>query len=459
MRRMLKRIAALLAGLTLLSALAACGEITGLDAPALMSPPKTTADRQASYSLLCGEENDVTLVYPKNGDYRSAIISRDLDGDGVSEVVGFCAAGDTGGIRLQFMAEDEAGAWRSLAQFTSTSTLVDRVFFGDLTGDGTEEIVVGWGDPQTATASISVYSLKDGAVRELSMNAVAYSEMLLTDFDGDGVQELFVMDLTRAGKGEEAGASPLGSLYRFDGEQPYVALTVPLDSAVTRYSGALFTKLNSWRSGVVLDGVKADGRMVTQVIGYDEVAERLTAPLSESGDANPTDRDTAAAVSARDINGDGVTEIPTASLVMEPAEGSAADSTAYTITWNTYSLSDNTLTPVCSSIVNTAENYIVVLPESEAQIACANDSVTRTSTFFRYERMAGAPAGREDLFAVTVYSEEEWEAREEAGETKEEIYLTAMGGRVYALAVLDPSLSADSALIRSVCADFKILNE
>lgn len=34
-----------------------------------------------------------------------------------------------------------------------------------------------------------------------------------------------------------------------------------------------------------------------------------------------------------------------------------------------------------------------------------------------------------------------------------------MGGRVYALAVLDPSLSADSALIRSVCADFKILNE
>ena len=51
MRRMLKRIAALLAGLTLLSALAACGEITGLDAPALMSPPKTTADRQAIYSL------------------------------------------------------------------------------------------------------------------------------------------------------------------------------------------------------------------------------------------------------------------------------------------------------------------------------------------------------------------------------------------------------------------------
>ena len=66
----------------------ACGEITGLDAQALMSPPRTTADRQAIYTLMCGEESDVTLIYPKNGDYRSAIISRDLNGDGVAEVAG-----------------------------------------------------------------------------------------------------------------------------------------------------------------------------------------------------------------------------------------------------------------------------------------------------------------------------------------------------------------------------------
>ena len=166
----------------------------------------------------------------------------------------------------------------------------------------------------------------------------------------------------------------------------------------------------------------------------------------------------AASYSSIDINGDGVTELPTAALVMEPAEGGTADSTAYTVTWNTYSLSDNTLTPVCGSIINTAENYIVVLPESESLLACANDSVTRTSTFFRYERMGAGPIGREDLFSITVYSEEAWAERGEE-EKEDEIYLNSMGGRIYVLTVLDPSLSEDSALIRAVCEDFQILNE
>ena len=67
MRRTLRKITALLTCAVLAASLSACGEITGLDAQALMSPPRTTADRQAIYTLMCGEESDVTLIYPKNG--------------------------------------------------------------------------------------------------------------------------------------------------------------------------------------------------------------------------------------------------------------------------------------------------------------------------------------------------------------------------------------------------------
>ena len=84
MRGKLKKLFAEVLAVLLALSFSGCSELTGLDAQALMSPPKTTADREAIYALMGGGVGDVTLVYPKYGDYRSAIISRDVDGCGTS---------------------------------------------------------------------------------------------------------------------------------------------------------------------------------------------------------------------------------------------------------------------------------------------------------------------------------------------------------------------------------------
>ena len=114
------------------------------------------------------------------------------------------------------------------------------------------------------------------------MTTVSYSEILLTDFDSDNIKELIVLQAAQP-RGEEIMA--LGGLYSF-------------------------SLVNSWRRAAVLDGVKADGRMLTQVIGYDEASDRLISPLSN--EENATDRPTAAAAVSRDVNKDGILEIPTA---------------------------------------------------------------------------------------------------------------------------------------------------
>lgn len=458
MRRAIKKITAMLLLLTVLFSTAGCAQMVGLEAQSLMAPPKTTADRQAIYALMSSNQSDIKLVYPKNGEYRSAIISKDLNGDSYLEVVSFCMNSDAGGIRLQFFSKDADGTWYSLAEFTSTANQVDKVFFGDLTGDGQEEIVIGWGDPLTATASISVYYMSGRTVQEFQMSVQTYSEMLLTDFNADGIQELFVLDI--AGQTEEDGtvAVPLGRLFRFDGEQSYVSQTVPLDAAVTRYSAASFVQINSWRSAAVIDGVKADGRMLTQVIAYDSAAEVLVSPLSNTGAEEPnlTDRDSVVAVTARDINGDRVIEIPTTELLVQYG-GTAPDSTGYGVIWNTYSPEDKRFTPVCRSIVNTAENYLVLLPADESKIACTNDTVTRTATFFRYRAKGSGDLliGHEKLFAVTVYSEEAWKTHK----SEKEILIDSVAGRIYALTVLNPELSEESELIREIIEGFKILSE
>lgn len=75
MRSALKKIAAFCLAAVLALSMTGCG-FTGLDAQALMSPPKTTADRQAIYALMRGSDDDVKLVYPKNGNQQSGYQER-----------------------------------------------------------------------------------------------------------------------------------------------------------------------------------------------------------------------------------------------------------------------------------------------------------------------------------------------------------------------------------------------
>lgn len=455
MRHGICKKAALLALLMILISLTGCAEMVGLDAQSLMAPPKTTADQQAIYALMTEARSDIKMIYPKNGEYRSAVISRDLDDDGNTEVVSFYTDSDSSGICIHFFSKGADGTWSSLSRFTSAANQVDKVFFGDLTGDGQEEIVVGWGDPLTATASIAVYHKDGSTVQEVQMSAETYSEMLLTDFDEDGKQELFVLETAKSSEADGAVSAPLGRVFRFDGAQSYVAQTIPLDAAITRYTSVSFANISATRRAVVIDGVKADGRMTTQIVGYDASIQALTAPLSGTGEEQKTERAAAVSVTARDINGDGIIEIPIARLRIEQGD-MPLDSTDYSVEWNTYSLADNRFTPVLGSIVNAAENYLVLLSADEENIACENDTVTRTAVFFRYRTKVGSTIiGREEIAAITVYSQEAWKEHEDDGA----VFLGNEAGRVYVLEVLGEGLSVDSGLIRNITDGFKILNE
>ena len=70
-------------------ALTGCSPL-GLDAQTLMKPPKATGERQEIYSVLEEKANhQLTLRYPKAGEYRSAIVMKDVTGDSNDEAIAF----------------------------------------------------------------------------------------------------------------------------------------------------------------------------------------------------------------------------------------------------------------------------------------------------------------------------------------------------------------------------------
>ena len=116
--------AALALALALLAALPGCSFV-GLDAQTLMHAPRPTGDNEAGIQSLLEStaKGDMTLKYPVNGDYRSAIITHDLCGDATDEAMAFYQKSDetggTGGTNVMFMQKQKNGKWQSIGSFNN----------------------------------------------------------------------------------------------------------------------------------------------------------------------------------------------------------------------------------------------------------------------------------------------------------------------------------------------------
>ena len=236
-------------GAALCLAQAGCS-FSGLDAPNLMSPPRASLDQQGIYELLQGDQQELTLVYPKRGDHRSAILMHDWSGDGVEDAVGFVALDR--GVEVRFLEKGQ-DRWRAAASFGNTATQVDLVCFGDLNGDGADDVIIGWGSAAGTTgrtASVSAYLYQEGNVTEYSLGT--YGELALTDFDENGVYEVFTVDMYIAAEEEGTGDLPATAhVYAWQEDTLREVHTASADNSVTSYVSIQFGKLGRDLYGVV----------------------------------------------------------------------------------------------------------------------------------------------------------------------------------------------------------------
>lgn len=443
-------------------ALSGCN-FSGLnDAQALMSPPKANADQQNIHQLLQGNRQEITFIYPKSGEYRSAVIMRDFTGDGIADALGFCASKDNS-VEAQFLVSSGQGQWRTAAVFENTATQVDRVLFGDLNGDGISDVLIGWGSASGVTgrtALVCAYLLgEDGQITEYSLGT--YGDMTLTDFDGDGVQELFTVDKFVAS--EEEGGEGLPATARVfayrDGSIQEI-FSANADNSITNYVSVSFGRIAHAYNGVVLDGAKADGSMTTQLFLLDpEVDELKNIPsgINTENYVTPFSRPSTAPFLSRDINGDGIIDIPVTTLLPGIADTVTPDSTSYQVDWCIYD-GDNGARKVLCGLMNLNENYWFELPYGlRNKITSSNDVGKRTVTYTALvsdekgeELLLGAP-----LFNIRVFTRSAWDSR---GETSGYEQLAVQNDLVYGIQVLTTE-SRYAHSIEQVKENFKLISE
>lgn len=445
-------------GLLLCLCLSGCS-FSMLDAQNLMAPPKANADQQSIHQLLQGDRTEMALVYPKNGEYRSAIITKDFTGDGSKDALGFYALEDRS-VAVQFLLKD-GDAWRTAGTFQNTATQVDRVCFADLNGDGRQDVLIGWGSTAGTTgrtAAVSAYLFSEGEITEYPLGT--YGEMAVTDFDGDGVNEVFTIDKYLPPEGEEGEASPaMARVYRFVDGQVRAVASVEADNSITNYTALSFGKLSSQLPGVAVDGAKADGSMTTQLFFFDGQGSLQNLPEGVNGEnyQNPFSRPSTTSFTCRDINEDGILEFPAVSLLPGISSDVTPDSTSYLVEWRTLDKNGD-FRAVLYAMMNPRENYWFQVPMwLRQQLSASNNTSTRTVTYTQVvdQEEGDQPLLGSPLFSIRVFTRSAWESR---GQSSGYQQLAAQGDLVYGIQSLTQDDSGQR-VIDEVRENFRLLSE
>lgn len=385
----------------------------GLDAQTLMKPPKATGDRQEIYSVL--EEkasNQLTLRYPKAGEYRSAIVMKDVTGDGNDEAIAFYTKGEEAYTIVSIISQVD-GTWTEIASYKNHSTQIDRICFGDFNGNGILDFAIGWGNSTTGTSELNLYTYKDETIKEV-LTKELYNELAVVELDSEtGKSGILTIRLQTRETPSTAKLFEIvnGSISLLD--------TAQLDSGVTKYSKVEVGKIGANDYGIILDSIKSAREYQTEILYWDRNESELKNPLYIPEDQTVLYTERSTSLLSQDINGDSIIEIPITHILPGISSDNTSD-TAYIANWHRYDVSTNTFTNVLSTVVNSKDGYMFVMPDAWKDVITTEwDEEGRALTFYEWiPDTVGSESGVKGaaLLTIQVMTEDEWKNQSETTE-------------------------------------------
>lgn len=348
-----KLTAALLGAVVLVSA-GGCNfmELSLEDA---LRPPKTMGDEAEIEQLISNSaKGGYTLKYPKNGNYRSAIIMRDLDGDKADEAIAFFHGKDeTAKIHMLLMNEAD-GKWQIAGDYVTETTDVDCVDFSNITESPELEILVGYTTYTPNVNFLSCYTYSNGTTSTIQAGQ-SYSAFYCGSLDNSGKDGVMTLNLFTADNEAKA------TLLEYDKEKRmlFAKASVSMDPNVVKFRHVVFGELEDNVKGIVVDGAYASDELVTQAIYFNNDLAVLRNPLYRERYKNPTLR--TVSVYSEDVDNDRIVDIPTVEKLPSAGVDSAVKITDK-VTRNTFSPAAETLNRKNDYAINFDYGFLVKIP-------------------------------------------------------------------------------------------------
>lgn len=438
---MKKTLVALMLSFTLLLSGCSLFSFEGND---IMCPPKATGAKAQIQELI--EEHtssEYTLIYPKNGSMRSAIITHDIDFDEKEEAIAFYSDKDEQDVHALFLRNDN-DEYSVIDEIVFDCTGVDRIEFADINNDNIQEILIGYSSATSSQSSLYIYSYgKKVTPYNLSYQ---YSSFVTGDFNSDSKDDVLLISLY---SGDIAASA---KLMVYEKKNTLTELgSVELDSDVVQLANITYGKLSYDNYGVVIDGVSTAGDYTTQVVFYDNKNSTLLNPLFSYTGYTKTRRSTQ--VLSTDINADEIIDIPLCSLMgHNPQEDT--EKVSRQIDWSTMDTQTFVLNITLSTIICPSDGYAITIPENWNNVVTARyDKEKRETTVYVYEYVKEDLKITDTLLSIRAFDARDFELRNSGY-----IELASAGSTIYAytLGDADNYLSVTGDQIKSM---FTLVNQ
>lgn len=305
--------------------MALCGCSLGASVDNMLTPPKLSEEQNEIYQeLINSVGKSVKLKYPRNGDYRSAFVIRNIDDEPGDEALVFYESKDIrsgeSALRLKFL-DKSGGNWEAVYDLACPGNEVDSIVFADLGSDtpsvasetetsalsdrGTSAIILSCTLLNQSEKSVLVLKYKDKKPVELLSST--YSCMSIADLNKDSQNELVIVSVNR----EMQTAS--ASMYTDSTDGLELLSNTPLYGGAADYIRVTQGRLDENTPALFLDYSKGGGQSGTDVLYC--YGSRLFCPNSIG--SNPAGglisrqvNDYMAEIYSFDIDKDGFVEIP-----------------------------------------------------------------------------------------------------------------------------------------------------
>ena len=353
----------------------------------LYAPPKAPddylkLDEKINEMLNAGGE----YAAPLTGELTQKVQLQDLDGDGMQEAIAFFrVSSDERQLKICIYRQQD-GNYELAAMIESAGTAINVVDYQDVDGVPGKEIIVGW-QQSDKLYSLAAYSIHNDQV--LEMMRTEYTDFQVCDLDTDGVNEVVVIHSGTTESGSRA------DLYDCRNGMMELDSSAPLSRNTTGLSE------NGVRTGLLKDGVTAvfvdslysssgsypeeggqsaynsvtysDDGHITDIFACKNGKMQNITLNSNTGESDGTIR-WYTAVSAKDINNDGILELPDPYALTDPGSLSIAVN-FWAIRWLQYDSNGNA-DLVFTTYYNDRDKWYFILPESwEGKITVSRNDV------------------------------------------------------------------------------------